>query len=74
MGFADELKNKASELIEDVREKFNGDAKEPDSRPEPEPVEDFAAAGPVPPEQTDEYDERVQEETEELKRHSPPGL
>jgi hypothetical protein len=68
MGFADELKNKASELVEDVREKFEGDAKEP------EPVEDFAAAGPVPPEQTDQHDEYVQEEAEELQRHSQPGL
>jgi hypothetical protein len=61
MGFADELKNKASELVEE-------DAKEP------EPVEDFAAAGPVPPEQTDQHDEYVQEEAEEFERHSQPGL
>lgn len=64
MGFADELKNKAHELVEDVRDKIEG-------KPE-EPVEDFAAAGP-PPEVAEENVDYVDEEADELNRHSQPG-
>ena len=49
-----------------------------DAAPAEEPVEDFAAAGPAVtetvPESRDDSIDAVQEEAEELQRHSQPGL